>query len=398
MQLEEETWWSLRLDLLEAEGNREVVSKLAQHSDVVIQVTVDENSYKSEADFTHTRSSNEGMDGLASREAQEEAESSRINRICDKLIDVFLVEKNNPEEWHIYLAVSKEWPNIRPHFFSRCKVQAAQTEDPQRRTNLLKLTRRLKDLDEDMQQHNKLLALIEESPTKLDAIVARQRKDFTDHFFEHLRILIHSSFDDQNRREELSAIAKKCVATVQEYDKNSKDFMSLSAAQMKFDDIVKSPSIEIATKKIENLAKKGELDSSLMLLLSKAYAASKESTLMKEEAKDVMLQLYNAARGNMSRLVPKEVRILRYLLSINDLAERSAEMRNAFIPGLEMEGKDVDQLYTTPEALLMTIQNLLDAVDTNRKGALLKEARKLIQPSVLGRLRAIKQELESQYM
>lgn len=56
-------------------------------------------------------------------------------------------------------------------------------------------------LDEDMQQHNKLLALIEESPTKLDAIVARQRKDFTDHFFEHLRILIHSSFDDQNRRE-----------------------------------------------------------------------------------------------------------------------------------------------------------------------------------------------------
>lgn len=113
---------------------------------MVIQVTVDENSYKSEADFTHTRSSNEGMDGLASREAQEEAESSRINRICDKLIDVFLVEKNNPEEWHIYLAVSKEWPNIRPHFFSRFKVQAAQTEDPQRRTNLLKLTRRLKDV------------------------------------------------------------------------------------------------------------------------------------------------------------------------------------------------------------------------------------------------------------
>lgn len=52
----------------------------------------------------------------------------------------------------------------------------------------------------------------------------------------------------------------------------------------------------------------------------------------------------------------------------------------------------------TPEALLMTIQNLLDAFDTNRKGALLKEARKLIQPSVIGRLRAIKQDLESQYM
>jgi hypothetical protein len=45
----------------------------------------------------------------------------------------------------------------------------------------------------------------------------------------------------------------------------------------------------------------------------------------------------------------------------------------------------------------MTIQNLLDAFDTNKQGALLKEARKLIQPSVIGRLRAIKQEAESQY-
>lgn len=52
----------------------------------------------------------------------------------------------------------------------------------------------------------------------------------------------------------------------------------------------------------------------------------------------------------------------------------------------------------TPEALSMTIENLLDAFDTDRKGALLREARKLIQPSVIGRLRAIKQELESQYI
>lgn len=82
---------------------------------------------------------------------------------------------------------------------------------------------------------------------------------------------------------EIDAIAKSCLRVVQEYDRNAQDFMSLSAAQMKFDDIVKSPSLEVASKKIENLAKKGELDSSLMLLISKAYSASKESTLMKEE-------------------------------------------------------------------------------------------------------------------
>ncbi|KAG0615250.1 hypothetical protein M758_5G026700 [Ceratodon purpureus] len=306
----------------------------------------DEIGHENGTASSRTRSSNAGMDGPLSSEDQKEMGRQKMNRICDKLIEVFLVEKTNPEEWHIYLAFSKEWVNLRPHFFSRCKFQAAQTEDLKRRSNLLVLSRRLKELDEDMQQHDKLLALIEKSPTKIDAIVARQRKDFTEHFFEHLRIRIQASYDDQNRREEIAAIAKDCLAAVQEYDKNAKDFMSLSAAQMKFDDIVKSPSLEVASKKIESLAKKGELDSSLMLLISKAYSASKESTLMKEEAKDTMLQLYNVARGNMSRLVPKEVRILRYLLSINDPQERSAEMKNAFTPGLEMEGKDVDELYT----------------------------------------------------
>lgn len=56
-------------------------------------------------------------------------------------------------------------------------------------------------LDEDMQQHDGLLALIEKSPESVDAIVARQRKDFTEHFFEHLRLRIQASYDDRNRRE-----------------------------------------------------------------------------------------------------------------------------------------------------------------------------------------------------
>lgn len=56
-------------------------------------------------------------------------------------------------------------------------------------------------LDEDMQQHDRLLALIEKSPANIDAVVARQRKDFTEQFFEHLRIRIQASYDDQKRRE-----------------------------------------------------------------------------------------------------------------------------------------------------------------------------------------------------
>jgi hypothetical protein len=114
---------------------------------VVVQVSEeDEISHNNDAASSRTRSSKEGMDGSLSSENQKELETNKMNRICDKLIDVFLVEKTNPEEWHIYLAFSKEWVNIRPYFFSRCKSQAAQTQDPKRRSNLLILSRRLKEV------------------------------------------------------------------------------------------------------------------------------------------------------------------------------------------------------------------------------------------------------------
>ena len=41
--------------------------------------------------------------------------------------------------------------------------------------------------------------------------------------------------------------------------------------------------MEAAAKKIDTLAKNRELDSTLMLLITKAWASAKESTMMKEE-------------------------------------------------------------------------------------------------------------------
>lgn len=52
------------------------------------------------------------------------------------------------------------------------------------------------------------------------------------------------------------------------------------------------------------------------------------------------------ARGNLQRLVPKEIRILKYLLTIEDPEEQGAALRDAFTPGDELEGKDMDALYT----------------------------------------------------
>lgn len=82
---------------------------------------------------------------------------------------------------------------------------------------------------------------------------------------------------------EIVAIASKCLAAVEAYDRAIEDDESLSVAQLKFDDILNSPSLEAAANKIDNLAKNRQLDSTLMLLITKAWAAAKESTMMKDE-------------------------------------------------------------------------------------------------------------------
>ena len=63
----------------------------------------------------------------------------------------------------------------------------------------------------------------------------------------------------------------------------SEEGEAMDAAQMKFNDILNSPSLDVARNKIDNLMKRNELDSNLMLLVTKAWASSKESNMMKDE-------------------------------------------------------------------------------------------------------------------
>ncbi|CAH9128291.1 unnamed protein product [Cuscuta epithymum] len=99
-------------------------------------------------------------------------------------------------------------------------------------------------------------------------------------------------------------------------------------------------------EKIDDLAKKNQIDSALALLITKAWSAAKESDMTKTEAKDIMYHLYKTAIGSMQRLMPKEIRILKYLLTIEDPEQRISALKDAFTPGEELEGKDVDLLYT----------------------------------------------------
>lgn len=59
---------------------------------------------------------------------------------------------------------------------------------------------------------------------------------------------------------------------------------------MKYEDILKAPSLEAAMDKIDHLAKTNQLDSTFMLLMTKAWASAKESNLMTDEVYFQFLQ------------------------------------------------------------------------------------------------------------
>ncbi|CAI5475584.1 unnamed protein product [Closterium sp. Yama58-4] len=330
-----------------------------------------------------------------------------MSRVCDRLVDVFWVEKPHPAQWRLLLAFSAEWARIRPHFFARAKLRAREFEEqgkPDKAAELYRLARRLKEVDDSMTAHNELFSLVEEHEADgaLEGLVARRRRDFTGEFFEHLQILCQANHDNPQRQDEIASLAAKCLTAVDIHDKVEADEAAVEAAQAKFDDIMGSASLAEACGKIDQLAARQQLDSTLMLMITKAWAAAKESNMMKDEVKDIMYHLYKQAQINMRMLVPKEVRILRHVLSIDDPRQQLTELTNAFSPGgeLEVQNASEDMLYTTPEKLLEVIEQVLDAYYAQRRqqSSLIDEAKKLMNPAVIARMEVLKDVIVDQFM
>lgn len=330
--------------------------------------------------------------------ASKQLDDSKMIRICDKLIGVFMVDKPTPTDWRRLLTFSKEWDNIRPHFYKRCQDRADSESDPGMKHKLLRLARKLKEVDKDIQRHNELLDAIRKSPSEVGDIVARRRKDFTKEFFVHLHNVAESYYDNPTEQNAVAKLGNTCIASVEAYDTATESIEALNAAELKFQDIINSPSVDAACKKIDNLAEKNQLDSALVLMITKAWSAAKESNMMKDEVKDVLYHLYKTSRGNLQRLMPKEIRILKYLLTIKDPEERMSALNDAFTPGEELQGMDVDCLYTTPEELHTWIGTVVDAYHFSREGTLIREARDMMNPKVIQKLEELKKIIQDNFM
>ncbi|KAI9094484.1 hypothetical protein K1719_026709 [Acacia pycnantha] len=326
------------------------------------------------------------------------SDDSQMVRVCEKLIDVFMVDKPTPTDWRSLLAFSKEWNNIRPHFFSRCQDRADDEKDPVMKQKLLRLGRKLKEVDEDVQRHNELLQVIKESQSEMSEIVSRRRKDFTKEFFEHLYTVAQSYHNNPTEQNALEKLGNTCLAAVQAYDVATESIEALNAAQLKFQDIINSPSLDAACKKIDTLAQKKELDSTFALMVTKAWSAAKETNMMKDEAKDIMYHLYKITVGNLQRQLPKEIRIIKHVIRIEDPEEQMCALKDAFTPGEELEGINEDVLYTTPEKLHTKLRLVVDAYNLSGEGTLMREARDLMNPKIIQKLEELKKVVEDNFM
>jgi len=87
----------------------------------------------------------------------------------------------------------------------------------------------------------------------------------------------------------VARLGAKCLSAIHAYDCTLEQ-LDIESAQSKFDDILNSSSLEDACDKIKSLAKAKELDSSLILLINRAWAAAKDSTTMKDKV--VLSEIY----------------------------------------------------------------------------------------------------------
>lgn len=327
----------------------------------------------------------------------EVAKGYTITQFCDKIIELFINEKPKAKEWRKYLIFRQEWMKYRESFYNRCRRRADKEDDPILKQKLISLGGKVKKIDEEMERHTELLKDLQESPMDINAIVASRRKDFTGDFFRHLTLL-SETYDSLENRDAVARLGARCLSAVSAYDNTLEYVDTLDAAQAKFDDILNSPSVDVACEKIKSLAKAKELDSSLILLINSAWATAKESTTMKNEVKDIMYHLYKATKSSLRSMAPKEIKLLKHLLNITDPEERFSALATAFSPGDEREAKDPNALYTNPKELHKWIKIMLDAYHLNKEDTDIREAKQMTQPVVMQRLFILKETIEEEYL
>ena len=364
----------------------------------------------------------------------------------DNLIKIFL--NREEKDWVGLLASSERWPTLREGFFARLKSRAADEEDPEEMLRLSRLLRLMQGTSERVATYADLLAEVQDTDEDLwEGMVTNRRAEFTTEFFQFLRFKLEAMVraqasastarakvakaaekdadtidgevtdDDKARlkgeraveketedaadaeRDALARTAARLISICEAFDEATKDQETLEEAAENFKELLEVETLEEMNQKIEEMSQQGKMDPALVLTAAKAYMSVKESPYVEEEVKDVMAHLYFKMKETMGRQQPKEVRILKFLLAMEDPREIRNGLEEAFTPGPELTTEDEDYLFCEAPALLKTIDAVLNAYEQQQgKASITGQAAELMQPEVIEKMKTIKGQIEANFL
>ena len=364
----------------------------------------------------------------------------------DNLIKIFL--NREEKDWVGLLASSERWPTLREGFFARLKSRAADEEDPEEMLRLSRLLRLMQGTSERVAAYADLLAEVQDTDEDLwEGMVTNRRAEFTTEFFQFLRFKLEAMVraqasastarakvakaaekdadaidgevtdDDKARlkgeraveketedaadaeRDALARTAARLISICEAFDEATKDQETLEEAAENFKELLEVETLEEMNQKIEEMSQQGKMDPALVLTAAKAYMSVKESPYVEEEVKDVMAHLYFKMKETMGRQQPKEVRILKFLLAMEDPREIRNGLEEAFTPGPELTTEDEDYLFCEAPALLKTIDAVLNAYEQQQgKASITGQAAELMQPEVIEKMKTIKGQIEANFL
>ncbi|GBF92429.1 hypothetical protein Rsub_04533 [Raphidocelis subcapitata] len=117
-----------------------------------------------------------------------------------------------------------------------------------------------------------------------------------------------------------------------------------------------------------------------------------------DEAKWVSYRLYLRARDYFDRQQPREKRILEYLVTLRDTAERSRQLDAAVTPGPTKFSDSHDYLWSTPARLYAVLDGTLRAWEEMNAAAAAKMGGDAREPRKVRAMREIKDEIMRRYL
>jgi hypothetical protein len=295
------------------------------------------------------------------------------------------------------------WPTISEAVFLRLEQLAlSKNSDNDKRIKLQTVRKALINIDAELKLYDKIITDFRSSiPSEYFALLTKYMDNLNRPFFEHIESLriIARRKGLPNEDDSLKTLSTKITVLVNSYKNTIKDKKKIQSAIFQLQGLLNStPNIDDAEKKIDEMAFLCQLDLSFLLVVSRVYSSIKESPYANSEIADVAMHLYFRTQGQILKYMPREVRILKHLLCLEDPLIFKSELERALNPGPDIETKTVEYMYTKPDRLLQTANAILKAHENHINLEINKKRNYSCKPNVINRLIMLRKMLIAKYM